>query len=271
MVEIDEGKLAKAYEAGLRHEKAGRLKSAATAYRRCLDLDPMDHAGATVRIAAMGLGEPPATAGAAYVATLFDQHADDFEDILLRQLGYRVPAMIAERLSDIAPGPYSRALDLGCGTGLAGEAVRDRVAELIGVDLSEGMIETCFDKQVYDHLYIGEAVEFLAEFDETEPFDLILAADVLPYLGDLSPLFTRSAARMLAGGVLAFSTETMPDETFGARDTMVGPHQRFHHRDRFVVDRLDAAGFELVEMLPIVVRMQEGAPAPGHLVLARLR
>ncbi len=269
MGEIDEAKLARAYDAGLKHEKAGHIEAAAIAYRECLEIDPKDHAGAAVRIAAMGLGDPPATAGAAYVATLFDQHADDFEDILVRQLGYDVPAMIAERLAAVAPGPYTRALDLGCGTGLAGEAIRDRVEELIGVDLSEGMIETCFDKQVYDHLYIGEAVEFLEEFEETVPFDLILAADVLPYLGDLSPLFSQIAARMLPGGVFAFSTETMPDDIFGERPMMVGPHQRFHHRDRFVADRLAAAGFELVEMTPIVVRMQEGAPAPGHLVLAR--
>ena len=270
MVEIDEAGLAKAYETGLAQEKAGRFDAAADAYRECLRIDPSDHAGAAVRIAAMGLGEPPATAGAAYVATLFDQHADDFEDILVRQLGYGVPAMLADRLLDAAPGPYARALDLGCGTGLAGEAVRGLVEELIGVDLSEGMIETCFDKEVYDHLYIGEAVEFLEEFEETEPFDLILAADVLPYLGDLSPLFAAVAARMAPEGVFAFSTETLSDAVFGARDMMVGPHQRFHHRDRFIVDRLAAAGFSILEMRPIVVRMQEGSPAHGHLVLARL-
>jgi len=268
---IDEAALAEAYEEALALEKAGDRTAAADAYRRCLALDPDDHAGAAVRMAAMGEGETPASAGDAYVATLFDQHADDFEDILVRQLGYGVPGLIAERLAAVAPGPYERALDLGCGTGLAGEALRDRIATLIGVDLSEGMIETCFDKGVYDHLYIGEAVGFLEEFDEPEPFDLVVATDVLPYVGGLDPLFAATSARMSGGGIFGFSTETMPDATFGARDFMVGPHQRFHHKESYVRDRLAAHGFETLEATSIVVRRQEGEPAPGHLVLARKR
>ena len=50
-------------------------------------------------MAAMGEGETPASAGDAYVATLFDQHADDFEDILVRQLGYGVINRRMQRLS----------------------------------------------------------------------------------------------------------------------------------------------------------------------------
>ncbi|MEF2551082.1 methyltransferase domain-containing protein [Aurantimonas sp. A2-1-M11] len=268
---IDEAALAEAYDRALAMEKAGDTAAAAEHYRRCLALDPDDHAGAAVRIAAMGEGEAPVSAGDAYVATLFDQHADDFEDILVRQLGYGVPGLMAERLAAIGPARHERALDLGCGTGLAGEALRDRIATLIGVDLSEGMIETCFDKGVYDHLYIGEAVGFLEEFDEPEPFDLVVATDVLPYLGGLDPLFAATAARMVAGGLLGFSTETLPEAQFGARDFMVGPHQRFHHKEGYVRDRLAAHGFDTLECAPIVVRRQEGEPAAGHLVLARKR
>ena len=177
---IDEEALAEAYDRALTLEKAGEVDAAAAAYRECLALDPDDHGGAAVRLAALGRGETPASAGDAYVATLFDQHADDFEDILVRQLGYGVPGLIAEQLVEIAPGPFERMLDLGCGTGLAGEALADWAEIRLGVDLSEGMIEICFDKGVYDQLFIGEAVGFLEDFDEPEPFDLMVAADVLP-------------------------------------------------------------------------------------------
>lgn len=266
---FDEAALAEAYERGLTLEKAGAHADAAAAYRECLALDPEDHGGAAVRIAAMGLGGTPDSAGDAYVATLFDQHAEAFEDILVRQLGYGVPEQMAARLAAIAPGPYERALDLGCGTGLAGEALRDRAATLIGVDLSEGMIEICFDKGIYDDLYIGEAVGFLTDFDESELFDLIGAADVLPYIGALDALFSGVAARLAPGGVFGFSTETLPDEAFGDRDFMVGPNHRFHHRETYLRDRLATHGFDCLECEPIVVRRQEGQPAPGHLVLAR--
>jgi predicted TPR repeat methyltransferase len=268
---FDEEALAEAYNRALTLEKAGEAAAAAGAYRECLALDPDDHGGAAVRLAALGQGETPASAGDAYVATLFDQHADAFEDILVRQLQYGVPALIAERLAEIAPGPYRRMLDLGCGTGLAGEALADRAETIIGVDLSEGMIEICFDKGVHDQLFIGEAVGFLEDFDEEEPFDFVVAADVLPYLGDLDPLFAGAARRMAGGGILALSTETLSDEAFGSRDFMVGPHQRFHHRARYVQDRLEAYGFDTLACEDITVRWQEGQKAPGHLVLARRR
>ena len=50
---------------------------------------------------------------------------------------------------------------------------------------------------------------------------------------------------------------------------MVGPHQRFIHTETYIRERLSATGFELLEMLEINVRMQEGQPSPGHLVTAR--
>ncbi|WP_206454221.1 class I SAM-dependent DNA methyltransferase [Aurantimonas marina] len=268
---FDEAALTDAYERALSLEKAGAHAAAAEAYRECLAIDPEDHGGAAVRIAAMGLGEAPESAGDAYVATLFDQHAEAFEDILVRQLGYGVPGLMAARLAEIAPGRHQRVLDLGCGTGLAGETLRDRATTLIGVDLSEGMIETCFDKGVYDDLYIGEAVGFLADFDEEDPFDLIVAADVLPYLGGLDGLFSGVAARLAGGGIFGFSTETLSNAAFDGRDFMVGPHQRFHHREAYLQDRLTAHGFDCLECGSIIVRLQEGQPAPGHLVLARRR
>jgi predicted TPR repeat methyltransferase len=52
---------------------------------------------------------------------------------------------------------------------------------------------------------------------------------------------------------------------------MVGPHQRFAHSDAYVRERLAATGFELIEITDINVRMEEGQPTPGHLVVARFR
>ena len=94
---IDEKKLAKAYNRALALEKEGRLAEAAEAYREVLALDPEDHGGAEVRLAATGFGDTPLKAPGAYVETLFDQHADDFEDILVEQLGYCVPMTIRQR------------------------------------------------------------------------------------------------------------------------------------------------------------------------------
>ncbi|WCJ61434.1 MULTISPECIES: class I SAM-dependent DNA methyltransferase [Agrobacterium] len=267
---IDEEALAEAYNRALALEKAGDVDAAVKAYEEVLAIDPDDHGGAAVRIAAMGRGEQPSKAPDAYVETLFDQHAEAFEDILVEQLGYAVPMMVRQRLQTLNLGPFKRLLDLGCGTGLTGEALRDMADDITGIDISENMVEIAHEKDLYETLYVAEAEDFLEDNDD-EPFDIITATDVLPYLGALEPLFFGAAENLNAGGLLIFSSETLPADIMAGRPYMVGPHQRFAHAETYVRDRLAATGFEVIEVTDINVRMQDGNPTPGHLVIAKLK
>lgn len=268
MTKIDEEALAEAYNRALALEKSGDFDAAAKAYAEVLALDPEDHGGAAVRLASMGRGETPEKAPDAYVTTLFDQHAEVFEDVLVEQLGYAVPVLVRQRLQALGLGPFKRMLDLGCGTGLTGGTLRDMADDVTGVDLSENMVEVAHEKDLYETLYVAEAVDFLDDNDD-EPFDLITATDVLPYLGALEPLFFGAADNLLPGGLFIFSSETLPDEAFAGRAFMVGPHQRFAHAETYVRERLAATGFEVVEVGDITVRTEEGEPIAGHLVIAK--
>lgn len=267
---VDEEALAEAYNRALALEKAGDIDAAVKAYEEVLAIDPEDHGGAAVRIAAMGRGETPPKAPDAYVETLFDQQAEAFEDILVEQLGYAVPMIVRQRLQALELGPFKRMLDLGCGTGLTGEALRDMAADITGIDLSENMVEIAHEKDLYETLYVAEVEDFLEDNDD-EAFDLITATDVLPYLGALEPIFFGAAENMIEGGLFVFSSETLPDDVLAGRPYMVGPHQRFAHSEAYVRERLASTGFEIVEVSDINVRMQEGHPTPGHLVIARFK
>jgi len=270
MKKIDEDALAEAYNRALALEKAGDIDAAVKAYEEVLEIDPEDHGGAAVRIAAMGRGETPPRAPDAYVETLFDQHAESFEDILVEQLGYAVPVIVRQRLQELKLGPFKRMLDLGCGTGLTGGTLRDMVDDITGIDISENMVEIAHEKDLYETLYVAEVEDFLEDNDD-EPFDLVTATDVLPYLGALEPLFFGAAENMTPGGLFVFSSETLPGETFAGRPYMVGPHQRFAHAESYLRERLAATGFEILEISDINVRMQDGHPTPGHLVIAKLQ
>lgn len=270
MAKIDEDALAEAYNRALALEKAGDIDAAVKAYEEVLAIDPEDHGGASVRIASLGRGEAPPKAPDAYVETLFDQHAEAFEDILVEQLGYAVPAMVRQRLQALELGPFKRMLDLGCGTGLTGGTLRDMVDDMTGIDISENMVEIAHEKDLYETLYVAEVEDFLEDNDD-EAFDLITATDVLPYLGALEPLFFGAAENMVAGGLFIFSSETLPEDVLAGRPYMVGPHQRFAHSEAYIRERLASTGFEIVEMSEINVRMQDGNPSPGHLVIARLK
>jgi predicted TPR repeat methyltransferase len=266
---IDEDALAEAYNRALSLEKAGDIDAAVKAYEEVLAIDPDDHGGAAVRIASMGRGETPVKAPDAYVETLFDQHAEVFEDVLVEQLGYHVPMLVRQRLQELKLGPFKRMLDLGCGTGLTGGTLRDMAGDITGIDISENMIEVAHEKDLYETLFVAEVEDFLDDNDE-DTFDLVTATDVLPYLGALEPMFFGVAENMTSGGIFVFSSETLPDDVMAGRTYMVGPHQRFAHAETYVRQRLADTGFKLLEMTDINVRMEDGRPTLGHLVIARL-
>ncbi|PHP65106.1 S-adenosylmethionine-dependent methyltransferase [Zhengella mangrovi] len=269
MTEFDEDKLAEAYERALRLEKAGETDAAEAAWREVLALDPSDHGGAAIRLAALGRAPDPDKAPDAYVETLFDQHAAAFDEILVDQLGYAIPLQLRQALLDHAPGPYARGLDLGCGTGLTGSALDGMVTDFIGVDLSERMVELADERDVYDGLYVAEAVDFVENIEDEEPWDLVAATDVMPYLGDMERIAAGVARRTNAGAVFAFSTETMPGEAIGPKGWRVTPKHRFAHSPAYLEAVLLRHGFTILHIEPVTVRMDEGQPIPGHLVLAR--
>lgn len=268
MPDFDEEALAEAYNGALELEKAGRFDEAAELYRRALLIDPADHGGAAVRLASMGKGATPEKAPDAYVMTLFDQHAEVFDSVLVDQLGYGVPAMLGALMPELLPEGAMRLLDLGCGTGLVGDALYEHVDHATGVDLSERMIELADEREVYDELFVSEAVHFLMA-NETPAFDLIVAADVLPYMGRLEKLFEGFARNAPGGGLIAFSSETAAERDFDGADYRVGAHQRFAHRLEYLDRLMGAHGFVRLIAEEIAVRHERGEPVPGHLVVAR--
>jgi predicted TPR repeat methyltransferase len=242
---------------GEAREKLGDLDAAAQAFRATLAADPADAQGAAARLALIGRGDVPDTLPPAYVARLFNDYAWRFDKHLTKNLGYRAPALIADALSAAAPGRrFASALDLGCGTGLMGEALRDHLDRLTGVDLSAAMIAKARERGIYDELVIGDAVAPMRE--RPSAFDLIVAADVLVYVGDLAPLFTAVGTALTADGLFAFSVEACEGDGFKLEPTM-----RFAHSRAYVEATASEAGMGPVFVQTASTRRESGADAPG--------
>lgn len=97
-------------------------------------------------------------------------------------------------------------LDLGCGTGLAGAWLKDYAKSLVGVDVSSEMVEVAMKKMLYDSLYTNSITNFLQECKDT--YDLIVAADVLSYIGDLHDILIKVSKVIRPGGYFVFTAET---------------------------------------------------------------
>ena len=239
-------------------EKLGDVDGAADAFRKSLEADPSDVQGAAARLALLGEAEPPDALPPAYVARLFDDYAPRFNAHLTERLGYRGPELIAEALDAVAPGRrFAHALDLGCGAGLMGGPVRERVDRLTGIDLSPAMIAKARESGLYDALETGDALGFLAR-SPSPAFDLVLAADALCYFGDLKPLFAACRRALSSGGLLAFSLETFDGEGFRLQKTM-----RFAHAASYVEATARDAAFAPLMLRRASTRFEAGAEAPG--------
>jgi predicted TPR repeat methyltransferase len=242
---------------GETREKLGDLDAAAQAFRETLAADPADAQGARARLALIGRADSPPELPPAYVARLFNDYAWRFDKHLVKNLGYRAPALIAEALSAMAPGRrFASALDLGCGTGLMGEALRDRVERLAGVDLSAAMIAKARERGVYDEFNIGDAVAPMRE--RPSAFDLIVAADVFVYVGDLTPLFAAVGTALASDGLFAFSVETFEGHGFKLEPTM-----RFAHSRAYLEATAREAGFGSLHIQSASTRREAGAEAAG--------
>jgi predicted TPR repeat methyltransferase len=243
---------------GEAQEKLGDLDAAARAFREALVADPADAQGAMARLALIGQGDAPRALPQAYVARLFDDYAPRFDKHLTDNLGYRAPALIAEALSSVAPGRrFASVLDLGCGTGLMGEALRGRADRLAGVDLSAAMIAKARERGLYDRLVIGDAVAMLGR-EPSGVFDLIVAADALVYTGDLAPLFAAVPTALTADRLFAFSVETCEGDGF-----KLEPAMRFAHSRSYVETKAREVGLRPLLVQSASTRREAGADAPG--------
>jgi len=242
--------------------EAGRKYDAIPAFEAYLKLDSTDSMGAAVKLALL-TATTPASLPDAYITRLFDEYAPRFEKALIEKLAYCAPQILREAVDETAPGRvFTRAFDLGCGTGLAGAVFRDCAAWLGGVDLSAAMIKGAEDKGIYDKLIVGDMTAALAEAHDC---DLIVAADVLTYLGNLTPLFTAVARSLNHDGSFAFTVQRHEDEGF-----VLGAEHRFSHSRTYIETLAVQCGFDVLLLRQAVSRREKGVDVPGLVaVLAR--
>jgi predicted TPR repeat methyltransferase len=243
-------------------ERLGQPAQAENSFREALRHEPADRHGATLRLARLGVAAPAMPS--AYVETLFDQYADRFDHALVDGLAYRGPALLRAAIERASPPSrrFAHMLDLGCGTGLAGEAFRHMTERMSGVDLSAGMLAAARAKNLYVDLAQADLAAFLA--GSRERYDLVIAADVFAYLADLAPVCAAVAGVLAPAGLFGFSVETHAGD-----GVVLGEKLRYAHGGAHVRAALASAKFSVIEMEPASTRNEAGVPVAGLVVVAR--
>ena len=145
---------------GILHQKAGRFKAAEAHYDRVLKIQP-DHEIAIFMRQSIRGEETPDAAPVEHVRSIFNQCADNFETILVRDLKYRTPELLFNLVRPWLTRDMT-ILDLGCGTGLGAQLYRPFSRHLSGVDVSENMLKKAWEKKIYDHLELFDVLQELS-------------------------------------------------------------------------------------------------------------
>ena len=252
------------FSLGLYEEKAGDIEAACAAFLETLKLAPDDIFGAELKLAAHGRSPAPTRQVTAYVQRLFDDYAERFDQALVQKLHYSLPEALTEMIFASGHCSFAHAIDLGCGTGLMGERLRKAVSFLQGFDLSPGMLAKARAKGIYDLL---ERADLSDERPWTVPAkaDLIVAADVFNYLGDLVSVFRLASTLSAPGGLFAFSVEANESsEVFALRTSL-----RFAHGEGYVRRLLAETGFAIIDFRHLTLRHDAGEPVSGIAFLAQ--
>jgi predicted TPR repeat methyltransferase len=264
--ELAPGFISAWFSLGEIREQLGERDAAIAAFRKALAADSEDRHGASLHLMLLG-AEKLSGMPEAYVRVLFDQYAPKFEKALVDDLGYRGPALLfkavlAARQAIRKPAFFKRAIDLGCGTGLAAAAFASEVDHFIGIDLSPRMIEKARATGLYAKLEVADMVRGLRDTPDASA-DLILAADAMVYLPNLAPVLREVKRVLVTGGLLAFTVET-----HGGDGIVLGEGLRYAHSAGYVRGSIGEAGLMLSRCEDLSARNEDNAPVPGLVVVA---
>ncbi len=239
--------------------KSADLKKAEKFYRELLHINPA-HEAAQHMLNSLA-GHTPETAPLNYVETIFDNYAESFEDSLLNELAYQTPTELWKQYQVLFPeSNRNRCLDLGCGTGLATEAFMHCCRNFTGVDISDKILQVADAKKIYTKLIKNDILSFL-EQDENS-YDLIIAADVFTYMGNLEALFKSCFRQATTHGVLCFSVENTEEEAFFLKDT-----GRFGHSVSYIEKLCRQTGWTILTAQNSKLRRDRDQWIWGHLFI----
>ncbi len=192
------------------------------------------------------------TETADYARELFDLFAEGYEDVM-NKIEYRLPQEIAERLNQ----PKGSIIDLGCGTGLIGQILKNQENTLIGVDISPAMLEQAKKKGVYDTL-IEENIEKYCR--RLPPADWVIAADVFGYIGSPEEIIAAVFPRRFCFSVAV---------TSGKDDYILMPNGRYRHHPAYIKKLLQKAGYSDIMEHKTELRQENGHPVEGIIFIAK--
>jgi predicted TPR repeat methyltransferase len=212
-------------------------------------------------------GATPDRASPGYVESHFDEFADSFDSVLTK-LGYRAPEIVRDLLAKVVPVPAANLdiVDIGCGTGRLGPLILGWKKTLVGVDLSQKMLDRAGELKVYESLCHADVTPFLTE--RPKSFNVAVCVDTLVYFGDLGALFRATFETLRDDGWFLGTVEELDSAATEPQYKLHGGG-RYAHKEAYLREVLAKSGFGTAEVTRVELRLELGVPVHGFAFAAR--
>ena len=185
-----------------------------------------------------------------YSEKMFDHFADNYE-LVIKNLGYSAPVAMGR----IAGSLKGTVVDLGCGTGLVAQILKNDENIFIGVDISQKMLDVAAKKNLYQSLVKSDIVDYL---QKNQNFDWAVMGDVLGYIGDISQIIN-----LLKNKKILLSIEALDED----KNYQIMPSGRYKHNPNYVEKLLRDNGFECITKEETILRYENGEPVKGFIFM----
>lgn len=244
------------------HSRLGQRKEATELLKQALTVNPKD-ASCQFMLNALTGQKDQVPACPDYVNHLFENYSLYYENHMQGALNYSLPHHIGRLLHRFnGVNTVDRAIDLGCGTGLMGIVMKEVSTHLTGVDLSPKMLAIAKNKSIYDALIESELIDFLAK--DTNHYTLAIAADVIPYFGELDTLFEWLRKRLAPDGLFILTTEISNSAPWKLQSSA-----RFSHHEDYIQSLCNIHHVQLIHKEKVIARLQDQQPLSALIYVIR--
>ena len=187
-----------------------------------------------------------------FTQELFNLFADNYEQVM-NNINYTLPQQLANILSPI----FGIIIDLGCGTGLTGTALKNENNTLIGVDISDKMLQMAQSTNVYNQLILDD----INHYCKNLPYaDWVIAADVFGYVGNLDTLINNIYPRNLCFSIV---TDDKCDKY------RLEHNGRYRHNPLYIKKLLQKSGYSNIIEKNSIIRTENNSPVKGIIFIAK--
>jgi len=189
-----------------------------------------------------------------YAKALFDEFASIY-DKRMDDIQYNV----LKKIKELKINLKGNILDLGCGTGLAAEVLKEKGSVWTGIDVSEKMLEIARKKGLYKELSEADALEFLEQ--SKLMFNFVLCLDIFEYTKNFENIL-----KLCFPINLLFTIEKASEEI---KTFSVSPQGRYQHNPAYIESILKSIGYKNIQKNLLVLRKENDKDVEGVLFNCR--